>query len=507
MRKASRKAAFWVLLPAVVTTACSDGNVASAQTNGGNTQQQVREQLGPVPATLDTAAAARLSSAFRGAADRALPAVVQIRVTQTAPRQQVVRSFPFNIPGFPEMDPQTPERGTGSGVIFDKTGYILTNNHVVGGADQVTVTLPDGRVFDARVIGTDPETDVGVIKIEPGNAQLPVATLGSSDALNIGDWVLALGNPLGLEFTVTAGIVSAKGRQLGIVGRGGGREQQQRSLEAFIQTDAAINPGNSGGPLVDLMGRVVGINTAIQSPTGYYSGAGFAIPIELARKVAGDLIEFGVVHRPRLGVTVASVDEADAEVYKLPEIAGAELSSVDPQSPAGRAGLRRGDVIVSMDGRDIRSNVQLMAELARKRPGDKVQLGYIRYGQRGTATVELGQFDVERPAPQARAPKPEGLDLLGFRVSPLTPDLARQFRLDPRVARNQVVITEVTGTHARDANVGISEVVSINGQKVDSVRDVERIANSLRPGQVISLVYRPLVGDLDELIVNYRAPR
>jgi len=504
MRKASRKAALLVLLPAMVSTACRDTGVA-AQTNGGNLRQQVREQLGPVPATLDTAAAARLASAFRGAADRALPAVVQIRVTQTAPRQQVVRGFPFNMPGMP--DPQTPERGTGSGVIFDKSGYILTNNHVVGGADRVSVTLPDGRVYDARVIGTDPETDVGVIKIEPGRDAVPVANLGSSDALNIGDWVLALGNPLGLEFTVTAGIVSAKGRQLGIVGRGGSADQR-RSLEAFIQTDAAINPGNSGGPLVDLMGRVVGINTAIQSPTGYYSGAGFAIPIELARKVAGDLIEFGIVHRPRLGVTVAPVDEADAEVYKLPEIAGAELSSVDAASPAGRAGLKRGDVVVSMDGRPIRSNVQLMSELARRRPNEKVQLGYIRYGKRGTATVELGQFEVERPTAATRAPRPTGVDLLGFRVSTLTSELARQFRLDPRVARNQVIITDVTGTQAQDANVPMgAEVVSINGEQVKSVRDVERIANGLRPGQTVSLVYRPLGGEIEELIVNYRAPR
>src|SRR5687768_2065109 len=325
-----------VPVAAFVLLACNgSGEPAQAQTQSQTAA--VREKLGPVPATLDTATAARLSGAFRGAADRALPAVVQISVTtQPTARENTGRQpqqfelpLPFRgLPGIPDgLDPQERRggRGTGSGVIFDERGYVLTNNHVVQNAATVRIVMVDGREYDAKVIGTDLQTDVAVAKIEPRNGEkFPVAPLGSSDRLKVGDWVLALGSPLGLDFTVTAGIVSAKNRALGIIDA----PTAGTSLEAFIQTDAAINPGNSGGPLVDLLGNVIGINTAIQSPTGYFAGAGFAIPIDLAAKVAKDIIESGVVRRPRLGIEVGSINEADAEVYKLPSVSGAEVASV-----------------------------------------------------------------------------------------------------------------------------------------------------------------------------------
>jgi serine protease Do len=508
-RKAGRVA---LALPLVMLLlgGCGEDNAANAQSRGSLTQ--VREQLGPVPMSLDTATAARLSGAFRGAADRALPAVVQIRVT-TRPETNTgnTRRFqlPFQIPGMPEgMDPSPRGgRGTGSGVIFDARGYILTNNHVVQNAATVRVVMVDGREYDGKVVGTDPNTDVAVIKIEPRRGeQLPFAQLGNSGDLRVGDWVLALGSPLGLEFTVTAGIVSAIGRQLNIIEP----TSAGTSLEAFIQTDAAINPGNSGGPLVDLLGRVMGVNTAIQSPTGYFAGAGFAIPIDLARKVASDLIEFGVVHRPRLGVGVDPITEADAEAYKLPEVAGAEIVSVDPQMAAAKAGIKMGDVVIALDGEPIRTATSFMAKLAMKRPGDRVKLDIIRYGQPVSANVQLGEFEAPRAERPVASARPSAADLLGFRVQAWTPELASRVRgADVSEARGQIIVTDIDPySPAFEGNVrnGL-EIVSINGQKVNSAQDVERVASSVKSGDVITIVGKAPAPDAPPRIYNFRARR
>src|SRR5690606_31873336 len=237
------------------------------------------------------------------------------------------------------------------------------------GAERIIVRLADGREFDASVVGADPNTDVAVIRINARQGEsFPVSQFGDSDALRVGDWVLALGNPLGLDFTVTAGIVSAKNRSINIL-----QNEMNTQLEAFIQTDAAINRGNSGGPMVDLLGRVVGINTAIESGTGFFAGAGLAIPINLARTVGGDLLESGAVHRPRLGIQFTAVDAADAEVYGLPSVAGAEISTPPADgTPAAEAGIRMGDVIVSIEGEPIRTVAELQARVARMRPGETI---------------------------------------------------------------------------------------------------------------------------------------
>ena len=501
--------ALLLVVPALIVAlgGCRQSNTAQAQSRGNGAKEQVREQLGPVSMSVDTATAARLSGAFRGAADKALPAVVQIKVMvqrerPVASSQRFQLPFPFGgVPDDPDQQPRG--QGTGSGFIFDPRGYILTNNHVVEGATNVRVTLVDGREYDARVVGTDPQTDIGVIKIEPRRGeQFSVAQIGSSDQLRVGDWVLALGNPLGLDFTVTAGIVSAKGRGIGII-------EGRSALEAFIQTDAAINRGNSGGPLVDLLGRVVGINSAIQSPTGFYSGAGFAIPIDLARKVAQDLMEFGVVHRPRLGVEVQSITEADAEIYKLPSVAGAEIVSVDESMAASKAGLKMGDVVVAVDNKPIRTSSDFMVELAKKRPGDQVRLDYIRYGQRHSATVKLGEFTAEtarqRPRPERTV---ESSSRLGFSVG--TPGQQIAARCGLR-STNGVYPTEVDQFGpAADLNLSpCMEITSINGQQVRTSQDVERVARSLKPGDAVSLVVRSPDEDGREVqrIINYRLNR
>ena len=490
-----------LLASSVALASCSD-QAAQAQ-NGTRTRAQIRESMGNAPATIDTTTAVRLSAAFRGAAEQVLPAVVHVGVTTagTTAQRSPGRSFPFPFFDDDESeDPQQPRRGrgSGSGFVIDPRGYILTNNHVVANAERVMVTFVDGREYSARVIGADPNTDVGVIKIEPRNGEkFATAPLGSSDETHVGDWVIAIGNPLTLQFSVTAGIVSAKGRSLNILGeRGSGT-----GLESFIQTDAAINPGNSGGPLIDLRGNVIGINSAIESPTGFFAGAGFAIPIDLARKVADDILEYGHVRRPRLGVGVRGVSAADAEVFRLPSVSGAVLESVTPGLPAARAGIEMGDVVVGLNGHPIRSQTQFMEELARLRPGDKARLDIIRYGQRLQKTIELGEFERAAPRVAQRTERPRSRDLLGFSVVQITPELAQRLQLNVRTG---VMVHDVDPySGAAEVYLGRgAQILRINNREINSVQDVERIAETLKPGQLVTVVARG--GESDPRIFNYR---
>jgi serine protease Do len=478
---------------------CGDAGRAVSDALGQRGTQdapdRVQQQLGDIPATLDTTAAARLSAAFRAAASVALPAVVQI--TTVAVEEMPRQLLPFHPEGTEQRT-----QGSGSGFIFDARGYILTNHHVVRNALHVNVVLLDGREFTAEVIGADPDTDVAVLRVEVARGEtLPVIELGDSDALRVGDWVIALGNPLGLTFTTTAGIVSAKGRSIGILG-----QASDTPLEAFIQTDAAINPGNSGGPLVDLTGRVVGINTAIQSPTGLWAGAGFAIPIALARKVADDIVQYGVVHRPRLGVTIEDVNAADAEVYRLPAITGAEITSVAPGTPADRAGLQLGDVIVSIENQAVHTVSELQARVARFQPGDRISVGYIRYGRAGEAAVELGEFEAAQQPRRVRQPAEQReRNPLGFNVQPLPPQIAARMGIR---GENIPVVSRVDplGGAAR-SNLRQGHVIrQFNGREVRNIRELERFAAGVRPGDVVSLIVMPAgAEDALPMIVNYRA--
>lgn len=464
----------------------------------------------PQPTPIDTISPSRLSAAFRSAADRALPAVVSIRTRaahHASSRQERVLPF-LEIPGLPRIVPWggprgfAPGEGQGSGIIYDEAGHILTNSHVVRGAEEIVVRLSDGREYTATIVGADPNSDVAVVKIEPAaGEQIPAARIGSSDDLEVGDWVLALGNPLGLGLTVTAGIVSAQGRALGIIT---GTESGM-ALESFIQTDAAINPGNSGGPLVDLQGRVVGVNTAIASRTGYYSGYGFAIPIALARRVASDLIAHGVVRRPRLGVQIQDLTAVDAEAYGLDSVSGAAVFSVQAGTPAERAGFEPGDVIVELDGQPIRTSAELTTSLARRQPGDKVRLTIVRNRKRRDITVELGQFEAAAPIVAKSAGRPETSVLLGFEAEPLTSELARRYRIEGD--HDRLVITAVPPTSPAGAR-GVApghRILSLNGEKIDSMRDLEREAAKLEPGDVVSLIVQ--APDGSRQIINYRTRR
>jgi serine protease Do len=298
---------------------------------------------------------------------------------------------------------------------------------------------------------------------------------------------------------VTAGIVSAKGRSLGILADDAGSP----ILEAFIQTDAAVNPGNSGGPLVDLLGRVVGINAAIESGTGYFTGAGFAIPINLARRITSDLIDEGVVHRPRVGITLQDVTAADAEVYGLAEIAGAEVAAIAPGLPADRAGIRMGDVIVAVAGSAVGTVSDFQLRLAALRPGDTVDLDLVRFGASIRRTVRLDQFD---PSPVVSLPdrKPvTGSDLLGFRVDSLPRIIATRTGL-PSEASVWITAVDPYGPAARTLPTGVA-ILSVNGQAIRGLEDFERVSSRLGPGRVVSVVIAdPRVDRPAPTIYNYR---
>jgi serine protease Do len=441
-----------------------------------------------------------LSTAFRSASSTALPAVVYVKF-ETAARP-VAAQVPDQFRGTPfeqffggGQRTVPPQEGSGSGFIVSEDGYILTNNHVVANASRVTVVLADKRELPAKVVGRDPNTDIAVLKVDEKN--LPVVRLGDSEALQTGDWVLALGYPLSLGQTTTAGIVSAKGRSLGIM-------QQDRNatapLEHFIQTDAAINPGNSGGPLVDLQGRVVGVNTAIASPTGFYSGYGFAVPISLAKRVADDLIRYGEVHRPMLGVQIRGVTPADAEVFGLPSPNGAVVAT-EPTGPAKEAGVRMGDVVVGVDGRAIADDGALMAALAAKRPGERVTLDLVRYGKRERVAVKLSELELKPVSNDAPAAvRRDAVERLGFNAMEVNPQVARQYRLP---FDQGVVVTEVDrGGPAARALAGGMRIERLNGREVRSVEDVRAEAARLKPGGVVSIVAR--TPDGQQTIVNYR---
>src|SRR5690348_7428258 len=344
----------------------------------------------PAPAPLQLSApalkaATDFEDAFVSVAEHVKPAVVFIRAqhVERGDNQRLPPGFQDFFPNL-RRRPQV-EQGSGSGFIVSPDGFILTNNHVVAGADKVTVRLYDKREFTAKVVGTDPNTDVAVIKIDARS--LPSVGFGNSDSTRVGEWVLAIGNPLGeaFTFTVTAGIVSAKGRLLS------GLQQTRYSIQDFIQTDAAINPGNSGGPLVNIRGQVIGINSAIASETGFYAGYGFAIPINLARTVMDQLVKSGHVERAVMGVGIVDADENDAAAVGLKQITGVVVKSyTDDNSPAKKAGVQLGDVIVALDGESIDNTPQLQQKVAFKKPGDEVAITVLRQGgERKTLSVKL----------------------------------------------------------------------------------------------------------------------
>lgn len=376
----------------------------------------------------DAAIIQKASQAFTRVAKAAIPTVVFIKVEQTVTTSAT--PFHYNNPfelfedemfrrffghRFPQMKPSKKYRqtGWGTGFIISKEGHILTNHHVVGEADKIEVRLEDGRAFEAEIVGTDPKSDVALIRAK-GADNLPVIPLGNSEDLEIGEWVMAIGNPFGLSHTLTVGVVSAKGRtSVGIT-----------DYEDFIQTDAAINPGNSGGPLINLRGEVVGINSAIFTRSGGYMGIGFAIPINMVKTIKEQLIAHGKVDRGYLGLGVQELTQELASYFNLESTEGVIIAQIDEDSPAGKYGLKRGDVLLEMDGKPVKSVGHFRNIIALSIPGTEIDLKIIRNGELQSFQVTLGSLsEVE----DERLVSREVIEKIGFLVQELTDDLSAQF--------------------------------------------------------------------------------
>ncbi|MDX1674694.1 MAG: trypsin-like peptidase domain-containing protein [Longimicrobiales bacterium] len=447
------------------------------------------------------------SRAFADVAEAVIPAVVRIQSEHDGLQSRLRDRF--DLPEGHPM-PDFPTVAGGSGVLVTSHGLILTNYHVIAGARRITVTLWDKRRFDATVVGTDPTTDLALIVIDEGG--LPAARLGDSGALRVGEWVLAVGNPgfrnsNTLDFTVTGGIVSAKGRPLDVIQdelARAGNPAAVYAIEDFIQTDAAINPGNSGGPLIDLDGTVVGINTAIASVTGANQGYGFAVPINVARRVMDDLLEYGRVRRPLLGISILNITPEDAQVYDLDRISGVLVEDFADDSPAERAGLQRHDVIVAVDGAPVERIGQFQRLIAGYDPGDRVTVDVVRYGEPERFTVELTEADLGGDAVvRTTARRPAASPELGLELVDLTPSLAREREFSrPEGA----LITDVSpGSPASRRGVPSGVVIrEINRTPISSARQARAILGRLPSGGVASLLLEDAGGTTR--IRNVRIP-
>ncbi len=433
----------------------------------------------------------RSAKAFTRVVKDVKPAVVHIAVTSTVETNSEYEQF-FNNPFFerffgPEYRFQDPQRrkrqqqGAGSGFIIDKEGHILTNNHVVEKADKITVTLNDNSVVEATLIGTDPKSDVALIKIDVDH-DLPVVELGDSAALEVGEWVIAIGNPFGLSQTVTVGVVSATGRsRVGI-----------NEYENFIQTDAAINPGNSGGPLLNIHGQVVGINSALYSRTGGYMGIGFAIPINMAKFINEQLMDNGKVTRGYLGVGIQDVDEALAESFGLEKAGGVLITDVQDDTPASKAGIKNQDVLVKLDGIELQDTQDLRNRIAQTIPGTTVVLDIVRDGKPVELKVKIGEQPADFGIAAQGGSDQNPLSSFGLVVQELTPDLAEQLGYK---GRQGLVISEVEpGSPAAEIGLKsgflIEEVQKVKVTSLAELRQVmeqsgasERVLLRVRVGQ------------------------
>ncbi len=439
--------------------------------------------------TTITREALSLEEAFIRIAEEVKPAVVNISTVHIIKDNKLFRRFDGDLFGDSPWDeffrnffgsPYQPEEGLklrslGSGIIIDKKGYILTNNHVVESADEIKVILAENEEYDAKVIGRDSKTDLAVIKIDL-DKDLPTVILGDSDNLRVGQWAIAIGNPFGLHRTVTVGVISATGRvELGIT-----------TYENFIQTDASINRGNSGGPLLNIRGEVIGVNTAI---LGGASGIGFAIPINMAKEILNDLITKGKVTRGWLGVIIQPVTPELKNSFGLQNEKGALISDVLKDSPAEKAGLKRGDVIITFDGIPVNDVRELQLKVAKAEINRIIVIDIIRARQPLTVKVEVGEMPRELPL-EEREMTEESRLWLGMKVQEVNPELARQLNLS---SSEGVIVTQVDlGSPAEQAGIGVKDIIlEINGQSIKNLSDYEKAISSLQENaNAIVLVQR-----------------
>ena len=435
---------------------------------------------------------------FVNAAKTTVPAVVtiknfQTRTTNRASEQDLFDFFfgdPFGGRGQQrqrqqQQIPDNMPSGMGSGVIISPDGYIISNNHVVAGANKLEVVLSNKKSYIATLVGTDPNTDISLLKIEEKG--LPYLNFANSDNIDVGQWVLAVGNPLGLNSTVTAGIISAKGRGIGILG---GQGKATNPIESFIQTDAAINPGNSGGALVNVNGDLIGINSAISSTTGYYQGYGFAVPANLARKIVEDIKKFGIVQRGFLGVTSLDLSNDQQVAYynkqnktNIKTGSGVYITGFSDSSGAQDAGLKSGDIITKVDNIPVTDFADLSISIGSRRPGDKVQVTYLRNGKETTTTVTLKD---QKGGTTARSKADLSVtEKIGADFSPLNDRFKTEYGLTSGVVTKNVV------EGGEMAKIGIVDdyiIIEINGKPVNSENDVEKILNKYKGNVQVKFV-------------------
>ena len=433
---------------------------------------------------------------FTTTAEEVLEAVVHIKSTQASDsgsktHRRAPRSLPDPFRDFfgeqffrydsPRQMPNKPRVGTGSGVIINNKGYIVTNNHVIDNADDLEVTLHDNRSYKATVVGTDPTTDLALIQIKAKD--LPTVPLVNSEDIKIGEWVLAVGNPMGLNSTVTAGIVSAKGRNINIL-------KDKFAVESFIQTDAAINPGNSGGALVNLDGGLIGINTAIASPTGSYSGYGFAVPSNIVNKVVEDLLTFGVVQRGVLGVMIRSVDGNLAKEKDISINEGAYVDSLLENSAAGIAGIKIGDVITKVNHKIIKSSPDLQAAIATYRPGDKITLGVNRNGN--TLDLKVTLINTDGSSSLIEKEHKEVLTILGVQLEDIDSELAKILAIDNGVRVSKLFAGKLRKhTQIREGFI----ITRLDGQKIKSKKELIERLESKKGGVMLEGIYEDIPGE------------
>jgi serine protease Do len=440
---------------------------------------------------------------FVGIAEKVGPAVVKIeaekveKVRGLGPDQDwPFEDFWDRFFGQPrQREQEYRSTAQGAGFMLSDDGYILTNNHIAESAVKIRVTTLQGEDYVAEVVGTDPRSDLALIKVKA--KALPFVQLGDSSQLKVGEWVLAIGNPFGLEHTVTAGIVSAKGRQLGI----GGNVPEYQD---FIQTDAAINRGNSGGPLVNMSGEVIGITSNILAPAGGNIGLGFAIPSNLAKKVVTQLKEKGRVVRGKIGVTVSAnpISDEEKDAFKLKEKKGALVNSVEPGGPAERAGIRKYDVIVEVNGEKINDSNDLKFKVADITPGKKVNIKVVREGKEQTFTVTVEELD----APEAKIQAESSDKDLGFTVREMTPTLARRYGYQ---TQDGLVITQVKNySEAERKGLAVGDIIlEVNQRKISAVAELQRILRRAESGQaIVFLVRTERDGESIDRIVTLRVP-
>ena len=429
---------------------------------------------------------------FKYPAHQAMNSVVHITSSQTEqyayggqaipdPFQQFFgqRFFFYQNPG-QQSKPQV-KQSTGSGVIISDNGYVVTNNHVIDQADEVEVTLHDNRNYKAKVIGTDPSTDIALLKIDENELE-PIA-LGNSDNMEIGDWVLAVGNPFNLTSTVTAGIISAKGRNINI-------NKNESAVESFLQTDAAINPGNSGGALVNMQGELIGINTAIASPTGAYSGYAFAVPSNLVEKVVNDLKEYGVVQRGFLGVMIRNVNGDLAEEKDLDVTEGVYVDSIMQNSSASEAGIRKGDIVISVNGQKVTTSPELQQMVAMHRPGEKIILGIDRDGKQ--KQIEVVLKNKEGNTEIVKKEKLDLLKILGVKLENLSSDESDELDIDGGVKVTKIKRGKISKqTNMREGFV----ITKVDGKKVNSIDDIVNLLSGKKGGVLVEGVYPGYPGE------------